>query len=136
MIKISYYNDITENILSENNAEEISFYELIEELYYLESDNTSYITVLTKNNKFKVISNEYDSYLVLEFDNQIQNFKKIKVFDFEELKLFMHKNTNPDSTYDDIDSIPAEESINKEKDTNKIQNNLKKEDPKRFSLLD
>jgi len=90
--KIFYYDDVTENELLEIDSQEVTFEELTEELYHLEDDNESFIGVLIGDEKFRIVCDDYDSYKVLEFNNDENRFILTNFLDFDGLENFFANN--------------------------------------------
>lgn len=67
MIKIFYYDDDTENLLTEDDAEETTLEEAVDELFNLADDDVSYVGFISDKERFKVKSDKYDEYKVYFF---------------------------------------------------------------------
>lgn len=89
MLKIFYYDQESENLLEESDAEEASVEEFIEELYELNDDNTSYIGLMTEKESYKIKSDDYDSYIIYKFDDSLDEYVMSDLGDFEKCKSFL-----------------------------------------------
>lgn len=89
MVKIFYYDDESENLLEESDAEEAPLEEFIEEVYELNDDNTSFIGLITETDKYKIKSDDYDSYIIYKFDEGLNDYVMCDLGDFEKCKRFL-----------------------------------------------
>lgn len=89
MVKMFYYDYESENILEEADAEEAPLEEFIEEVYELDDDNISYIGLITEQERYKIKSDDYDSYVIYKFDDRSADYLMIDLGDFEKCKSFI-----------------------------------------------
>lgn len=89
MVKIFYYNYESENLLEESDAEETSLEEFIEEVYELDDDNTSFVGLITETERYKIKSDDYDSYIIYKFDEVLNEYIMADLGDFEKCKRFI-----------------------------------------------
>lgn len=106
-IKISYFNSISENRLEDDDAYSVEKKEMIDELYYLEDDNESYVRIFTAKNNYQIICEDYDTYKLFEYDFQDSRFLIVQFCNFEEIKSFVKQ------LYSDRDDISLKEISDK-----------------------
>jgi hypothetical protein len=90
MNKIFYYDNVTENLFAEEDAEETCLEELIEEAYELPDDDISYVGIVSNTeDKYKIKSDAYNSYKIYKFDTGKAEYIIIDLGDFEKVKMFL-----------------------------------------------
>ena len=90
MNRIFYYDDVTQNLFAEEDAEETFLEELVDELYGLADDDISYVGIISNtNDKYKIKSDAYDSYKIYKFDVSKCDYIMIDLVDFEKVKMFL-----------------------------------------------
>ena len=86
MIKIFYYDDDTENLLTEDDAEETTLEEAVDELFNLADDDVSYVGFISEKERFKVKSDKYDEYKVYFFTEGKEEYILGEILTFDKLK--------------------------------------------------
>ena len=86
MIELFYYDDVTENLFAEEDAEFTTFDEVIDELFHLNDDNSSYVGIITNEGKFKIKSYKYDSYNLYQWNEKDGTYILSDLGDFEKLE--------------------------------------------------
>jgi len=106
MVKMFYYDYESENLLEEADAEEAPLEEFIEEVYELDDDNVSYIGLITEKERYKIKSDDYDSYVIYKFDDESADYLMVDLGDFEKCKSFIISQfpVKPLTTYDKVES--------------------------------
>lgn len=89
MVKMFYYDYESENLLEEADAEGAPLDEFIEEIYELADDNTSYVGLITEKERYKIKSDDYDSYIIYKFNDESGVYLMIDLGDFEKCKSFI-----------------------------------------------
>ena len=90
MNKIFYYDDESENLLKEEDAEDTSIEEVIDEVFELDDDDISYIGIITHDgDTFKIKSDHYDSYKIYKLDTTISDYQLVELGDWEKCKLYL-----------------------------------------------
>jgi hypothetical protein len=85
--KIFYYYDASQNLLEETDAEETTLDEVLDEVFELEDDDISYVGFITTEGlKYKVKSDDYDSYKIYKFNDQKNNYEFVELGDWEKCK--------------------------------------------------
>lgn len=85
--KLFYYDDESENLLNEEDAEETTLEEVLDEVFELPDDNISYVGIITDNGeKFRIKSDDYDSYKMYKFDNTRNTYELIDLGDWEKCR--------------------------------------------------
>ena len=88
MEKIFYYDDESENLLEEEDAEKTTYEEVEDELFNLEDDDTSYVGVISwDGNRHKVKCDCYDSYKIYLKNTNVE-YDLINIVDFENCKSY------------------------------------------------
>ncbi len=89
--KIFYYDDESENLLEEADAEETSLEEVTDEVFNLDDDDVSYVGIIASGIKYKIKSDDYDSYKIYQFDEPGNEYILAEMGDWEKCKLFLTK---------------------------------------------
>lgn len=89
MVKIFYYDDDTENLFAEEDAAETTLDEAMDELFNLADDDTSYVGFITPGGRYKVKSDDYDSYKFYRFDERENDYVMFDMGDFEKCRSFI-----------------------------------------------
>lgn len=89
MIKLFYYDDESQNLLSESDAEETTLDEAIDEAFNLADDDKSFVGFITENNTIKIKSDDYDSYKTYLFDVNKDEYILNLLVDFEKCKAYI-----------------------------------------------
>ena len=89
MIKIFYYDDDTENLLTEDDAEETTLEEAIDEVFNLPDDDTSYVGFIKDKARYQIKSDEYDAYKIYFFESIKAEYILNRLVDFEGCKDFI-----------------------------------------------
>ena len=89
MTVIFYYDDDTENLLTQEDAEETTPEEAIDELFNLADDDVSYVGFIYGNKRYKIKSDHYDAYKIYLFEPDHGDYILNRLVDFEECKSFI-----------------------------------------------
>lgn len=89
MVRIFYYDDETENLFAEEDAAETTLDEAVDELFNLAGDDTSYVGFITSGGRYKIKSDDYDSYTFYRFDEQENDYVMFDMGDFEKCRSFI-----------------------------------------------
>jgi hypothetical protein len=88
-MRMYYYDDETENLLEEEDAEETTYEQWLEELFHLNDDDESYIGLIASDsNKYRIKCDSYDSYKVYRFNRETLEYDLIDLVNFEECKSY------------------------------------------------
>ena len=87
--KIFYYDDESENLLEEADAEETSVEQVLDEVFNLDDDNISYVGFIVSDTKYKIKSDDYDSYKIYKFDRGENEYVLHELADWEKCSLFL-----------------------------------------------
>ena len=90
MNKLFYYDDESENLLKEEDAEETSVEEVIDEVFELDDDDISYVGIITNDGiSFKIKSDDYDSYKMYKLDVVTGDYQLVDLGNWEKCRLFI-----------------------------------------------
>jgi hypothetical protein len=88
--KLFYYDDESENLLDEEDAEETTINEVLDEVFELNDDDISYIGVIAaRGDKYKIKSDDYDSYKIYKFDKLKNHYELVELGDWEKCQLYL-----------------------------------------------
>lgn len=88
--KIFYYDDESENLLDELDAEETTLDEVLDEVFELSDDDVSYVGVITSSGvKYKIKSDDYDSYKIYKFNGEKNEYELAELGDWEKCKIYL-----------------------------------------------